>query len=118
MHRFLCGSALLIAVGCAATPFESGRAILRNFSEVERSVGQEVTVRGFVSQSHGAAGLYLSRRDLREQNHNCILPGRFEGIPHLREISVSGRLERTECGTGRICTNVCDRYVLLHPDGR
>lgn len=118
MNRILAGGlAFLLATGCIATVSEHDDPVLTTFSEIDQHIDEEVFVRGFVSQTHEATGLYFNRRDLLEGNPNCISLQPFGGVSHGEVTTISGRLLRTDCGLGRICTNVCDRYVLVRRGG-
>ena len=99
-------------LGCTTMSRNPNSEVVTEFGDLEQKVGSIIRVEGIVSQTHGAAGLYLKTRDLSEENARCILPEPFEGLAHGARVTLSGVLERTDCGKGRICTNVCDQYVL------
>ncbi len=99
--------------GCATTSDDEQSVTITTFAEVENNLGSLVVLDGIVSQTHGAAGLYFSRSDLSDENARCVLPQPFGDVEHGERVKIFGRLERTDCGQSRICTNVCDRFVLI-----
>jgi hypothetical protein len=101
-----------LLLGCTTITRNSADEVVTEFADLQRKIGSTIKVRGIVSQTHGAAGLYLKARDLRDENSRCILPQPFEGLAHGELVTLSGVLERTDCGQEAICTNVCDQYVL------
>lgn len=105
--------AAALLFGCATTSEDGQRETIMTFAEVESNLGSLVILDGIVSQTHGAAGLYFNRGDLVDENARCILPQPFGDMEHGKRAKISGRLERTDCGQSRICTNVCDRFVLI-----
>lgn len=99
--------------GCATTSEDDQREAITTFAEVESNLGSIVILDGIVSQTHGAAGLYFNHSDLADENARCILPQPFGDMEHGKRAKISGLLERTDCGQDRICTNACDRFVLI-----
>ena len=99
-------------LGCTTIARDVRDEVITEFADLEHKVGSAIRVKGIVSQTHGAAGLYLKSRDFREKNARCILPQPFEGLAHGERVTLSGNLERTDCGKGLICLNVCDEYVV------
>jgi hypothetical protein len=101
-----------LLLGCTTMVRNTTDEVVTEFADLEQWVGSSIRVEGIVSQTHGAAGLYLTVRDLREENARCILPQPFDGLAHGERVTLSGVLERTDCGKGLICMNACDQYVL------
>lgn len=99
-------------LGCTTMTWGNGSDVVTEYADLERSVGSKIRVVGIVSQTHGASGLYMNSRDLRLENARCISPRPFNGLAHGERVTLSGFLERSDCGKGRICLNVCDQYVL------
>lgn len=97
---------------CVTGSVINERPIVKDFSELDRHIGEEITVAGFISMTHEAAGLYFKLNDLNAENRRCILPGALEKYKHGQKVVLSGFLKKTECGESLICTNVCDKYVL------
>jgi hypothetical protein len=108
---------VLFAAGCATSAAGPHATRLMNFSDVDQNLDKSISVSGFISQTHGAAGLYFRRSDLVEENSKCILPRPFDGYLHGEEVTMSGRLQRTDCGAGLIFLNACDKYVLIRSSG-
>lgn len=106
---------ILIVMGFATVGCASHLAsddVITDFSAVNASVGSRVTVTGFISHTHEAAGLYFRLEDLRAENDKCVVPVSFAQFSHGERVSLSGTLIRTDCGGGRVCTNLCDAYEL------
>lgn len=87
--------------------------IIDNFSEVRNNINRDVRIVGFISHTHGAAGLYFKLTDLDQANEKCILPNKFNEFPHGERVSMVGKLKRTDCASDKICLNVCDDYELI-----
>ena len=98
--------------GCTTMARDPRDELITEFADLEQKVGSAIRVKGIVSQTHEAAGLYLKTRDFREKNARCILPKPFKGLVHGERVTLSGVLERTDCGIESICLNACDEYVL------
>lgn len=97
---------------CATTTGPADYSVIRNFDDIQTQVGRQVVIKGIVSRTHGASGIYLEAADLRKENGRCVALQPFIDTPHGGKATLSGVIEKTDCGSEKICTNVCGNYLL------
>lgn len=105
--------AAILLGSCATTNVSTGYLVIRNFDDIQTQVGRQVMIEGIVSRTHGASGVYLNATDLWKENGRCVALQPFIDEPHGGKVTLSGVIEKTECGSEKICTNVCGNYVLV-----
>lgn len=114
----LCSAIAVLSGSCVTNDVNTDSIDLTKFSQIDATIAKTVVVRGYISQTHGAAGLYLNRQDLLRENDQCILLVPFSGYRHGQPVKIVGKIHRTDCGGESICTNVCDRYELVAVEAR
>lgn len=105
--------AAVVLVSCASPKVDPTTILISDFSDVAPNVGKRVTVVGYVSLTQEAAGIYFSWRDMARENDRCIRPPNLSRMRHGAKVSLTGVLERSDCGEGTICLNTCDDYLLF-----
>lgn len=115
-YFILLASSILFLTGCTNSKMNHHQSIIDDYEAIEKRVGKSVTLTGYVSLTHGATGIYFSKRDLINENGKCILPVPFNYSSHGDEITITGLLTKTDCGFDSICTNVCAGFKIMSED--
>ncbi|HEY0028555.1 MAG TPA: hypothetical protein VGC35_11860 [Allosphingosinicella sp.] len=97
--------------GCAAPFVRSG---IREYGDLWRFVGQEVTLVGYWSAQHEAQGIYFGKRRYRYAPRQCVAVDPPPRVQHQSAVRVRGTLERSGCGDDLICLTVCQPLVLTN----
>jgi hypothetical protein len=105
--------AAILLGSCATTTSSTDSPVITNFDDIETHIGRQVVIEGFVSRTHGASGIYLSVSDLRKENGRCVGLQPFVDTSHGDKATLSGMIEKTGCGSEKICTNICGDYQLI-----
>lgn len=104
---------ILVLLGsCASVPNSTDGQAVTNFDKIDLYVGRTVVIEGYISRTHGASGIYFSLSDLRKENGRCLVPQPFVDTPHGQRAIFSGVVQKTGCGTDKICTNICGGFIL------
>jgi|GEM_PF-3494772 len=104
---------LSISLGaCISSIIEDNGISINKFDSIEQNLGQNIEIEGYISLSHEATGLYLRKSDLIKENDNCLVPKPFGDYDHGQRVRLTGLLVQTDCGTTRVCTNVCSTFEV------
>lgn len=103
----------LCLASCTVKRVDHRQITVEDYEHLEESDGKIVTLVGYVSLTHGATGIYFSKRDLIKENEKCILPVPQSFTSHGKKITVTGVVKKTECYYQSICTNNCSAFELL-----
>lgn len=101
-----------LLVGCATLTDKSGDRVIKDDDALSTSVGRYVVIKGFISRSHEAFGIFFNERDYRHDIGKCVVPEPFGDARHGDRVTFSGILKETGCGSELICLNICGDYVL------
>lgn len=113
MSRLIQFALLLLLTSCVSSDRAVQAEHLTSYDDIESYVGKQVSLSGIISRSHGASGIYFNQKDVIETSDRCVAVTPFPPDSHGQNIYVSGVLTRTDCGTKKICTNICSTYRLV-----